>query len=290
MCRNEAFIAKELPALRGASGAEIISMLDADNDGSVSKAEFQEALLKLFSSMVADRIVDHIFGLFDKDKSGSLEANELWALCKDQERLKKTIPVLVGMKSADVAKFLDRDEGNDGVITRQEFHKALQSWKRAKVKEARKAIAPAKKELNPKSLPQDVPITDLVTLATLMASHVFACFDSDKSGNLSNKEVAAMCRNEEWIAKELPALQGAAAGEIINMLDADHDGSVSKAEFQEALLKLFSSQLADRLVDHIFGLFDKDKSGSLEASELWALCRDQERQENYSSASGYEIC
>lgn len=139
MCRNEAFIAKELPALRGASGAEIISMLDADNDGSVSKAEFQEALLKLFSSMVADRIVDHIFGLFDKDKSGSLEASELWALCRDQERLKKTIPVLAGMKSAEVAKLLDKDESDDGLITRQEFQKALQGFKRWKVLQARAA-------------------------------------------------------------------------------------------------------------------------------------------------------
>jgi len=43
------------------------------------------------------------------------------------------------MKSAEVAKLLDKDEGDDGLITRQEFQKALQGFKRWKVLKARAA-------------------------------------------------------------------------------------------------------------------------------------------------------
>ena len=88
---------------RGEHGMGWLKSVDTDNDGSVSKAEF-----------------DALFNKIDSNHDGKLDKSEMAAYRKTMWEQRRT-----EMKAEFEAKFKAADKNNDGALTRDEFKAAF---------------------------------------------------------------------------------------------------------------------------------------------------------------------
>lgn len=92
---------------------------------------------------------------------------------------------------------------------------------------------------------------------------VFDILDSDHSGSIDIKELAMGLR-----AMGLNPTEGEVR-ELMNAADVNHDGKLSYDEFSRLFSECYSNSSTSReQVEQFFNSLDKDKSGTLDASEL----------------------
>ena len=71
---------QEILRERGYTAETLFSKYDSDNDGTLSKSEFESALRSITGQSAPQVIVNAIFGALDEDSSGSLELDELLSI------------------------------------------------------------------------------------------------------------------------------------------------------------------------------------------------------------------
>ena len=71
---------QEILRERGYTAEALFSKFDSDNNGTLSKNEFESALRSITGQTAPQAIVNAIFGALDEDSSGSLEMDELLSI------------------------------------------------------------------------------------------------------------------------------------------------------------------------------------------------------------------
>ena len=71
---------QEILRERGYNAEALFSKFDSDNNGTLSKNEFDSALRSITGQTAPQAIVNAIFGALDEDSSGSLELDELLSI------------------------------------------------------------------------------------------------------------------------------------------------------------------------------------------------------------------
>merc|ERR1711862_522711 len=95
----------------------MVSDLDADGSGEIEFGEFLDVMTAKISDKNTKEEIDRIFKLFDKDRNGTLEADDLSRVCKELGE---------DMSEEDVREVIQRaDIDGDGVVGLQDFYNVL---------------------------------------------------------------------------------------------------------------------------------------------------------------------
>jgi len=211
--------------------------------------------------LIPSREVDlaDVFGIIDKDKSGSIDHAELFNMV----RLVKP-----GATKADLLKmFAVVDESKDGKINKAEFvHHYVEAFKADTAAEFHERMNTTRKYLVRKPA----------------LSEVFDKYDSDKSGGLDKGEIYRMVKlvkptftNEELLA-------------MFKHLDTDHSKQIEKEEFIRYFFNLFKAdtdrEFEERIettlqgrrrvkLQAVFNCYDLNADGVLDLQEFAAMLR-----------------
>merc|ERR1712167_350696 len=91
--------------------------LDADGSGEIEFGEFLDVMTAKLSDKNTKEEIDRVFKLFDKDRNGTLEADDLSRVCKELGE---------EMSEEDVREVIQRaDLDGDGVVGLQDFYNVL---------------------------------------------------------------------------------------------------------------------------------------------------------------------
>merc|ERR1712167_376552 len=95
----------------------MVSDLDSDGSGEIEFDEFLEVMTAKISDKNTKEEIDRVFKLFDKDRNGTLEADDLSRVCKELGE---------EMSEEDVREVIQRaDLDGDGVVGLQDFYNVL---------------------------------------------------------------------------------------------------------------------------------------------------------------------
>jgi len=95
----------------------MVADLDADGSGEIEFGEFLDVMCAKISDKNTMEEIDRVFKLFDKDRNGSLEADDLSRVCKELGE---------EMSEEDVREVIQRaDLDGDGLVTLQDFYNVL---------------------------------------------------------------------------------------------------------------------------------------------------------------------
>ena len=99
----------------------------------------------------------------------------------------------------------------------------------------------------------------------------------------TNIEAIAI-KNLQEILRE----RGFSAESLFSKFDSDHNGTLSKSEFENALRSITGQTAPQAIVNAIFGALDEDSSGSLELDELLSIVESGSSQ-SFSSGQSISI-
>merc|ERR1712137_855908 len=95
----------------------MVSDLDSDGSGEIEFDEFLEVMTAKISDKNTKEEIDRVFKLFDKDRNGTLEADDLSRVCKELGE---------EMSEEDVREVIQRaDLDGDGVVNLDDFYNVL---------------------------------------------------------------------------------------------------------------------------------------------------------------------
>merc|ERR1711912_224872 len=95
----------------------MVSDLDADGSGEIEFGEFLDVMTAKISDKNTKEEIDRIFKLFDKDRNGTLEADDLSRVCKELGE---------DMPEEDVREVIQRmDLDGDGAVGLDDFYNVL---------------------------------------------------------------------------------------------------------------------------------------------------------------------
>merc|ERR1712178_98538 len=95
----------------------MVSDLDADGSGEIEFGEFLDVMTAKISDKNTKEEIDRIFKLFDKDRNGTLEADDLSRVCKELGE---------DMTEEDIREVIQRaDLDGDGVVGLDDFYNVL---------------------------------------------------------------------------------------------------------------------------------------------------------------------
>merc|ERR1712195_100656 len=95
----------------------MVSDLDADGSGEIEFGEFLEVMCAKLSDKNTKEEIDRVFKLFDKDRNGTLEADDLSRVCKELGE---------DMSEEDVREVITRmDVDGDGAVGLDDFYNVL---------------------------------------------------------------------------------------------------------------------------------------------------------------------
>merc|ERR1711904_329926 len=95
----------------------MVADLDADGSGEIEFGEFLDVMTAKISDKNTKEEIDRIFKLFDKDRNGTLEADDLSRVCKELGE---------DMSEEDVREVIQRaDLDGDGVVGLDDFYNVL---------------------------------------------------------------------------------------------------------------------------------------------------------------------
>merc|ERR1712066_96790 len=95
----------------------MVADLDTDGSGEIEFDEFLEVMTAKITDKNTKEEIDRVFKLFDKDRNGTLEADDLSRVCKELGE---------EMSEEDVREVIQRaDLDGDGVVGLQDFYNVL---------------------------------------------------------------------------------------------------------------------------------------------------------------------
>ena len=95
----------------------MVSDLDSDGSGEIEFGEFLDVMTAKISDKNTKEEIDRIFKLFDKDRNGSLEADDLSRVCKELGE---------DMTEEDIREVIQRaDLDGDGAVNLDDFYNVL---------------------------------------------------------------------------------------------------------------------------------------------------------------------
>merc|ERR1711957_315147 len=95
----------------------MVEDLDADGSGEIEFSEFLEVMCAKLSDKNTKEEIDRVFKLFDKDRNGTLEADDLSRVCKELGE---------DMSEEDVRECIQRcDLNGDGVVDLDDFYNVI---------------------------------------------------------------------------------------------------------------------------------------------------------------------
>merc|ERR1711937_37592 len=95
----------------------MVADLDADGSGEIEFGEFLDVMTAKLSDKNTKEEIDRVFKLFDKDRNGTLEADDLSRVCKELGE---------EMSEEDVRECIQRcDLDGDGVVNLDDFYNVL---------------------------------------------------------------------------------------------------------------------------------------------------------------------
>merc|ERR1712124_227246 len=95
----------------------MVADLDADGSGEIEFGEFLEVMTAKLSDKNTKEEIDRVFKLFDKDRNGTLEADDLSRVCKELGE---------EMSEEDVREVIQRaDLDGDGKVGLDDFYNVL---------------------------------------------------------------------------------------------------------------------------------------------------------------------
>ena len=96
---------------------EIIKSVDADDTGEIEFDEFLEVMTAKITDKNTKEEIDRVFKLFDKDRNGTLEADDLHRVCKELGE---------DMPEEDIREVIQRmDLDGDGAVGLDDFYNVL---------------------------------------------------------------------------------------------------------------------------------------------------------------------
>lgn len=97
---------------------------------------------------------------------------------------------------------------------------------------------------------------------------VFDKYDADGSGAVDKKELQAV------FAECGQSLTDEECGELMTEFDTDGNGELEFKEFLAMMSKLVAGPTNAELLDEMFGLFDKNKDGFIDADEVKTMMKE----------------
>merc|ERR1711935_1180832 len=95
----------------------MVEDLDADGSGEIEFEEFLDVMCAKLSDKNTKEEIDRVFKLFDKDRNGTLEADDLSRVCKELGE---------DMSEEDVRECIQRcDLNGDGVVDLDDFYNVI---------------------------------------------------------------------------------------------------------------------------------------------------------------------
>merc|ERR1712099_121037 len=95
----------------------MVADLDSDGSGEIEFGEFLDVMCAKITDKNTMEEIDRVFKLFDKDRNGTLEADDLSRVCKELGE---------EMSEEDVREVIQRaDLDGDGVVGLQDFYNVL---------------------------------------------------------------------------------------------------------------------------------------------------------------------
>merc|ERR1712085_184059 len=95
----------------------MVSDLDADGSGEIEFGEFLDVMTAKLSERNSKEEIDRVFNLFDKDRNGTFEGEELSKVCKELGE---------DMPEEDVRELIQRmDLDKDGVVNSDDFYNVI---------------------------------------------------------------------------------------------------------------------------------------------------------------------
>merc|ERR1712194_36805 len=95
----------------------MVSDLDADGSGEIEFGEFLDVMTAKLSERNSKEEIDRVFNLFDKDRNGTFEGDELSKVCKELGE---------DMPEEDVRELIQRmDLDKDGVVNSDDFYNVI---------------------------------------------------------------------------------------------------------------------------------------------------------------------
>merc|ERR1711935_209227 len=95
----------------------MVSDLDADGSGEIEFGEFLEVMCAKLSDKNTKEEIDRVFKLFDKDRNGTLEADDLGRVCKELGE---------DVSEEDIREIIQRaDLNGDGVVDLDDFYNVI---------------------------------------------------------------------------------------------------------------------------------------------------------------------
>merc|ERR1712166_1437627 len=95
----------------------MVEDLDADGSGEIEFGEFLEVMTAKLSDKNTKEEIDRVFKLFDKDRNGTLETDDLSRVCKELGE---------DMSEEDVRECIQRcDLNGDGVVDLDDFYNVI---------------------------------------------------------------------------------------------------------------------------------------------------------------------
>lgn len=250
----------------------------ASKDGALDEAAFRKAFAQFQSEHTdqesSDRLrllVDRLFALFDTDRNGVVDFNELAS----------GLSVLCGGSEADKvhAAFNLYDVNRDGYISLGEMRLYLTS------------VFKVLFEVDPEN--ESRVGVSAEELGAITAEQAFAEADLDKDGRLSFEEfsqwyaqpssTANHSHVPDWVSlqvvKEMTHLEKHAPDEVFELFAnrCSEDGTISREAFEECFEQLIDEQFKgdekhlERLrliLDRLFAIFDADGNGVVDFCEL----------------------
>merc|ERR1739838_145513 len=95
----------------------MVSDLDADGSGEIEFDEFINVMTAKLSDKNTKEEIDRVFKLFDKDRNGTLESDDLSRVCKELGE---------DMSEEDIREVITRmDVNGDGVVDLDDFYNVI---------------------------------------------------------------------------------------------------------------------------------------------------------------------
>ena len=107
---------QEILRERGFSAESLFSKFDSDHNGTLSKSEFENALMSITGQTAPQAIVNAIFGALDEDSSGSLELDELLSIVESGSQQSFSTGQSISIESHPDARFNGTYSQQEGQI------------------------------------------------------------------------------------------------------------------------------------------------------------------------------
>lgn len=234
---------------------KMMSEVDTDGGGSIDFEEFCQLVVNQSANEVKLTPLEdakRAFKMFDTDGSGTIDASELGNALR-----------AMGQKVSDeeVKEMLAQaDDDGTGEIDFEEYCRLIGL---APPPDSKASSADKKKKPDAAVDTKNIDPNEIFTPDDIQEfTEIFNLFDEDGSGEITVEELAKMM---EALGRTMTEDQLKA---MVATVDTDGTGSIEIDEFLMIMARDKASQ--DPLADarKIFGMFDKDGSGTIDATEL----------------------